>query len=107
HQPLQLNPPTTTLKPYTTLIRSNKRERANIIIEAAVMIMTTMINSNGLISLTSLKLILNGVTSNVTSVIMINDAKIINKLLRVNPVTYVFVNWLEKLGVTAPNLLYQ
>src|SRR5699024_6125577 len=65
----------------------NRRERANIIIDAAVMIMTTMINSNGLISLTSLKLTLNGVTNNVTSVITIKDAKMINKLLRVNPVT--------------------
>ena len=69
------------------MIILNRRERAKIIIEAAVIIMTTMINSNGLISLTSLKLTLNGVTNNVTSVITIKDAKMINKLLRVNPVT--------------------
>ena len=68
---------------------------------------TTIINSKGRIALTSLKSILKGVTNNVTKAITMRDAKIMTKLLRVNPVTYVSVNLLEYLGVTSPNLLYQ
>ena len=85
----------------------NNLECANIIIDAAVMISTTIINSNGLISLTSLKLMLKGVTMSVTTVIAISEIKIITKLLRVNPVTYEFVICLEISGVTLPNLSYQ
>ena len=52
---------------------------------------TTIINSKGRIALTSLKSILKGVTNNVTKAITMRDAKIMTKLLRVNPVTYVSV----------------
>lgn len=67
---------------------------------------TTIINSKGRIALTSLKSILKGVTNNVTKAITMRDAKIMTKLLRVNPVTYVSVNLLEYLGVLHLQICY-